>query len=87
MHALPTAEMESEEPFSGTMVVGYYAAEPIFFEPMIAQDLLLERQSFQLDMPAIAGIPSGVTLPTRFEAVYDAAAEVYEFVFSGFPVT
>ena len=87
MHALEAAEMESEEPFEGSMVVGYYAGEPIFFEPMIPQDRLMLQESFQLDMPAIAGTPSGVTLPTRFEAVYDESAAAYEFVFSGFPTT
>jgi hypothetical protein len=85
MHALLKAELESDEPFEGTMVVGYYEEEPIFFEPMITQELLLQRQTFPLDFPAYSGSGPGVVLPTRFEAVYDESASAYEFVFSGFP--
>ena len=87
MHALLQSEMESEEPFSGTMVIGYYAGNPIFFEPMIPQDRLMLQESFSLDMPAVAGTGPEVVLPTRFEAVYDEAASAYEFVFSGFPTS
>jgi len=85
MHALLETEMASSETFSGTMVVGYYEGEPIFFEPMITQDLLMGEATFPLDMPAIPGLPDGVTVPTRFEAVYDESASAYQFVFSGFP--
>jgi hypothetical protein len=84
MHSLLESEMESEEPFDGTMVIGYYAGDPIFFEPMIPQDRFLDLESFSLDMPAVAGMGSGVVLPTRFEAVYDESTSAYRFVFSGF---
>lgn len=87
MHALLQSEMESEEPFKGTMVIGYYAGEPIFFEPMIPQDRFMVLESFSLDMPAVAGTRPGVVLPTRFEAVYNEATSAYEFVFSGFPTS
>ncbi len=87
MHALLVSEMESEETFQGTMVIGYYAEDPIFFEPMITQELLMASESFTLDMPQVEGTGPGIVLPTRFEAVYDEAAGGYEFVFSGFPAT
>lgn len=85
MHALPAAELESDQPFDGTMVIGYYATEPIFLEPMISQALLMEQQSFALDMPEIPGLDSNTVQPTRFEAVFDAATATYEFQLSGFP--
>ncbi len=87
MHALPKAELERTEPFTGTLIAGYYAAKPIFFEPMLTRDLLLQQQSFSLDFPQIAGVSSGVTMPTRFDAKYDATTATYRFVFSGFPNT
>lgn len=87
MHALLQSEMESEEPFKGTMVIGYYGGKPIFFEPMIPQSRLMVLESFSLDMPAVDGTGPGVLLPTRFEAVYDEAASAYDFVFSGFPTS
>ena len=85
MHSLLESEMESDEPFDGTMVIGYYAGEPIFFEPMIPKDRFMGLESFSLDMPEVPGTRPGVVLPTRFEAVYDDAASAYRFVFSGFP--
>ncbi len=85
MHALLKAELEGAHPFSGTMVVGYYAGEPIFFEPMVTRELLLRQQTFPLEFPVIQGVDPGVTLPTRFEARYDESTSEYRFVFSGFP--
>jgi hypothetical protein len=85
MHALLKAELEGEYPFSGTLVVGYYAGKPIFFEPMITRELLLRQQTFPLEFPVITGAGPGVTLPTQFQAEYDASTSAYQFVFSGFP--
>ena len=85
MHSLLRAELEGEQPFSGTLVVGYYGGSPIFFEPMITRELLLRQQTFPLEFPEIPGVDPDVTLPTRFEARYDESASEYRFVFSGFP--
>lgn len=83
MHALLASELQSERVFDGTMVIGFYKGAPIFYEPMIARDMLMRRQSFDLPMPAVAGLPAGVRYPQRFRAEYDAAAAAYRFVFSG----
>lgn len=83
MHALLQTELESENTFTGTMVIGYYEEQPIFFEPMITKELLMERRTFALDFPSVPGEWPGVTLPTRFEAEYDEASSSYRFVFSG----
>lgn len=82
MHSLPTAEMESDTPFRGTMVVGYYGGKPIFVEPMITRAMLMERQSFDLSLPEVPGLSGGH--PTAFHAEYDADQDAYRFVFSGF---
>jgi hypothetical protein len=82
MHALVTAEMESPEPFDGTMIVGYYEEMPIFLEPMISRSLLLERRSFDLTVPAVPGIRG--EQPTMFRAEYDAGQDAYRFTFSEF---
>ena len=82
MHALLQEELEGEDPFSGTMVIGYYADESIFFEPMITKDLLMERATFSLDMPMVPGVEDGVTIPAHFEAEFDAASDSYRFVFT-----
>jgi hypothetical protein len=83
MHSLLASELQSEEIFDATMVIGYYHGAPIFFEPMISRDMLTRRQSFQLPMPAISGAPEGVRYPQRFRAEYDPAADAYRCVFSG----
>ena len=82
MHALLASELESDEIFDGTMVIGYYQGAPIFFEPMIARDLLVRRQSFELPMPVVSGLPEGVRYPQRFRAEYDAETDAYRFIFS-----
>lgn len=83
MHSAPAAELASTTVFDGTMVVGYYQASPIFFEPMIAKHHLARRQSFDLAMPEVGGLPEGVRYPRQFRAEYDAASDAYRFVFSG----
>jgi hypothetical protein len=83
MHALLASELQSDQLFDGTMVIGFYQGSPIFFEPMIARDMLMRRQSFDLPMPAVSGLPPGVSYPKRFRAEYDAAAVGYRFIFSG----
>jgi hypothetical protein len=85
MHALLTSELQSDEIFNGTMVIGYYHGAPIFFEPMIARDMLMRRRSFQLPMPAVSGLPGGVRYPQSFRAEYDRSADAYRFIFSGAP--
>jgi hypothetical protein len=80
MHSIPTADLTREETFNGAMVVGYYQGQTIFVEPMIPQAVLLERQSFDIPVPAIPGPGS---YPTTFRAEYMADQDAYRFVFSG----
>jgi len=83
MHALLGSEVESDDIFDGTMVIGYYRGSPILFEPMIARDMLMRRQSFDLPMPTVSPLPAGVRYPQSFRAEYDAAADAYRFTFAG----
>ncbi|HZP87914.1 MAG TPA: hypothetical protein VFB54_13950 [Burkholderiales bacterium] len=82
MHAVPASEVESTQPFRGTMVIGYLRGKPIFVEPMISRAMLLERKSFDLAVPEIHGFAGAH--PTRFRADYDAAKQEYRLVFSQF---
>lgn len=82
MHALVESELEVEALFDGTMIIGYYAGEPIFFEPMISKAKLQERRSFDLSMPSVPGMQGRI--PDAFRAEYDAASDAYRFTFSGF---
>jgi len=84
MHSLLASELESEEIFEKTMVLGYYAGRSIFVEPMITRATLMAEQSFTLDWPEATNRPAGSRYPTQFRAEYDSDARAYEFVFSGF---
>lgn len=84
MHAMPATDMTVTDAFEGTMIVGYYGGEPIFFEPMVAQSMLLKRKSFTLPMPSVDELPEGVHYPHEFNAQYDAASRQYRFVFTRF---
>jgi hypothetical protein len=84
MHALPAHDVHETQPFGASMVIGYYSGQPIFFEPMVSRALLLERQGFTLDMPAVRSLPAGVRYPTSFRADYVAGSDAYRLVFSGF---
>jgi hypothetical protein len=82
MHSLPGADLELKELFKGDIVVGYYAGKPIFIEPMISQALLMEKKPFDLTIPAIPGLAG--MYPRKFHAEFDAKAQSYRFIFSGF---
>lgn len=81
MHALLGTEMESKDPFRGSMVIGYSTGKPIFIEPMLTRTMLMEKKSFDLPIPAIPGIGAH---PAKFHAEYVAATQSYRFTFSGF---
>ena len=82
MHSLLQSEIESTTPFRGTMVIGYYHGKPIFIEPMISRDMLLEKKSFTLPVPEIPGLTG--PHPTSFNATYDAVSNAYKFEWGGF---
>lgn len=78
MHAVNAEHAARSEKFDATMIVGYYASEPIFVEPMITRDLLLRRENFTLDMPA--GV-AGINVPAAFEGTYEADTDSYRLQF------
>jgi hypothetical protein len=84
MHAMLEHEVHETETFEASMMMGYYAGAPIFFEPMVSRDLLLRRADFGLPVPAVEGLPGGVRYPRSFRAEYDASAEAYRLVFTQF---
>ena len=82
MHAITEGEMNATELFGASMVVGYYAREIIFFEPMIARNKLLERAGFSIEMPTLPDRGGDLSWPVSFKAVYDKEADAYQFIFT-----
>lgn len=80
MHAAPAADLASKN-WKGSMIVGYYNGEPIFFEPMITSALLLQKRSFSMPVPQDVASAAHVRYPKRFRAVYLAKQKVYDFTF------
>jgi hypothetical protein len=84
MHAMPADEVDQTEPFSASMLVGYYEGEAIFLEPMITRAKLLRDQGFTMKVPRVTNAAADVRWPSHFDAVYDEATQAYRFTFSGF---
>jgi len=82
MHAVPTAELESGKIFTGDIIIGYYQNKPLFVEPMLTKELLMQKKSFEYSIPSIPGYDG--PLPTSFHANWDADQQAYHFVLSGF---
>lgn len=82
MHALPKAQIEARDPFRQSMVVGYTKGKPIFIEPMLTREMLMEKKSFDLAIPAGGGL-TGLS-PRTFKATYDADGNRYRFEFTNF---
>jgi hypothetical protein len=82
MHSLLVTELESEDTFRGSMVIGYYQQKPIFIEPMISREMLMEKRSFTLPIPEIPGASGNY--PREFRADFDDATQSYRFTFSAF---
>jgi hypothetical protein len=82
MHSVLEAEIETDELFDGSMIIGYYQREVIFIEPMVAKDHLMKRQDFDLAMPVLTGRGEGVATPADFEATFDTEQDAYHLVFT-----
>jgi hypothetical protein len=83
MLALLAAVMQNDQPSDGTMIIGFYQGSPVFFEPLIARDLLMRRQSSEQQMPTVSSLSGGVRYPALVCAEYDAPVGAYRFVFTG----
>lgn len=81
MHALPTADLTLKTGWKASMMVGYYGAKPIFFEPMVSNALLLQKRSFTLPVAQDIAPAAHVRYPKTFRAVYHPESKVYDFTF------
>ena len=84
MHAMRLDELENSEPFTASMLIGYYGGKMIFVEPMISRSTLLEGKGFSLDIPPLAGLAETIQYPTRFHAEFDQSSRTYRMVMSEF---
>lgn len=82
MHALAEPELNATTLFEASMVVGYYARNLVFIEPMIARDKLLQRADFSLAVPITGEAKPGPAWPAGFNARFDEAGSAWQLVFT-----
>jgi hypothetical protein len=84
--SMKAPELSPENPavFDKTMVLGYYAGEMTFLEPMVTRDLLLAKRNFDFAIELPKTLPRKTMYPTEFSATFDAKANAYRFVLRGF---
>lgn len=83
-HSLPMGDLAPSMKFEKTMLAVYYSGQVSAIEPMVTRDTLMKKQSFSLPVPALATVGKATRYPTKFEAVFDKAANAYQLMFSNF---
>ena len=83
-HAWPSTDIESNT-FSASIILGYAAQKMVFIEPMITQEVLLSRKSFELAITRPESAGGAATLfPSHLTVTYAAATDTYEIEFDHF---
>jgi len=83
-HAWPSADI-ADHTFAASIILGYADQEMVFIEPMITQELLVSRQSFELDIARPTSAGAATTLyPGHLTATYSALSDTYTFEFNQF---
>lgn len=80
----PELREETPQPFTQTMILGYYDGELTFREPMATRRFLMKREGFAGAVPMPERLGQSTRYPTNFKAVYDEADEAYRLVWSDF---
>ncbi|MFD1731896.1 hypothetical protein ACFSC4_13800 [Deinococcus malanensis] len=88
-HSLPLSEFSAPgqiQPglFDKVMIAGSYGGKLIFLEPMVTQQLLLNRQNFSLPVLMPRNLGRTTRYPTTFNAVYDPGLNAYQFILGDF---
>lgn len=80
-------ELNNSNTFQFTMALIYYNGQLVGLEPMIAREVLLDKQIVNMAVPRPASIGAETQFPTRFTAAYDGSINAYRFTFFSFTNT
>ncbi len=88
-HSAPLTEFKApgqfvDGLFDSVMLGGYYGGTFNFIEPMVTKAMLEKKTSFSLPVPVPSNLGKATQYPTKFDAIFDAKANAYRFVFSAF---
>lgn len=80
----PELREENPQPFTKTMILGYYGGHLTFLEPMVTKQFLMRRDGFAMAVPVPERLDRSTRYPTSFEAIYDAEEVAYRLIWSDF---
>jgi hypothetical protein len=85
-HAALVSEFTATDHWLATMVAGFLpdASYMNFLEPMVTQELLLQRKSFVMQAPRPANLGHATRYPAECIVLYDKQTDAYQFMFTGF---
>ncbi|WP_296058787.1 DUF5602 domain-containing protein [uncultured Amphritea sp.] len=79
VHAInPTTPEFQHQPFTATLIYGYYNQQQTFIEPMVSLEFLLSKPSFSASVPRPAAYTKPGAYPSTYAINFDAANNVYE---------
>lgn len=79
VHAInPAASEFHDQPFTATLIYGFYNGQQTFIEPMASLTYLRSKPSFSAPVPRPAAYSSSGAYPSTYSIRYDAARKVYE---------
>ncbi len=86
-HGSSFEERATIGPFDFATIAGFLpdASYMHFLEPMMSQEFLLRRESFDLPVPIPSVLGRSTRYPTECVVRYDEDADAYHIVFKGFP--
>lgn len=86
MHALHDADLMATSLFEASILLGYYAGDLVFLEPMISRARLLERVNFDLPVPQLPGSSARAHWPLSMGARFDERTQAWRLAFRMGPV-
>ncbi len=79
VHAIdPSGPEFRNQPFTATLIYGYYEQKQTFIEPMASLAYLKSRPSFSAPVPRPASYTRPGAYPSSYSVRYDAARDIYE---------
>lgn len=69
----------SPQPFTRTMILGFYGGNLIFIEPMMTKAFLSQKQDFTLAVGRPAELGRQTLYPSSFKATFDAGKNSWSF--------
>ncbi|MNK01290.1 hypothetical protein D3C87_190870 [compost metagenome] len=75
------------QPFTATMIYGFYDGKMSFIEPMISRDFLVSRGSVDAVFPRAQKVPYEGYYPGRYQVSYDSVKDIFFVALKDFEQT